>query len=129
MDWQFYRLHQWGGLNDRETVAMLQKSLSLLETVLEGEYLHLAVNAAERYLWLAQAYMRLGEQGNARDALKEAVKLAEVYDTQPDTYVYQSLPLRGLAFRRADYSKGCDTLYGDYLKEAMRAPVFAPLYV
>jgi len=127
VDWQFYRLYHMDELNDRETVAMLRKALTVLETVLNGEYLHLAVNVAERYLGLAKAYMRLGERDNALDALEHAVEFAEQYDRQPNAYVYESLPLRGLAFHKDDYSKDFTEPYGDWLKQYMREPVFAPL--
>ena len=128
LDWQFYRLHQIGELDDRDTIVMLQKSLAVLDIVLNGEYLHLAVNVAERYLWLAKAHARLGEFGNARDALENAVKYAKEYDHQPDVYEYQSLLLRGLIFHKNDYSKEFAEPYADWLKAQMQSPEFAPLF-
>jgi len=128
LDWQFRRLYALGGLDDRETVAILHKSLAVLEIVLNGEYLHLAVNVAERYFWLAQSYMRLDEPDNARNALASAVKYAEEYDNQPDAYTYQTLPLRGLAFRRENYSKNNSEPYGQWLQNAIKEPIFAPLF-
>jgi len=127
LDWQFYRLYRLGAADDRERVQLLQKALTVLETVLDGEYLHLAVNMAERNLWLAQAYLRLGETENALDALECAAKFAAEYDDQPQEYEYQSLLLRGLQFRRDDYGKSYEGKYGDWLRKRLQEPEFRAL--
>jgi len=128
LDWQFHRLYHLGNLSDRDLVEMLQKSLAILNLILNGEYLHLAINIAERHLWLAKAYTRLGEFDNARAALANALKYAKAYDNQPEAYEHQTLPLRGFVFHKNDYSKDTTESYTDWLKAQMPSPDLSPLF-
>lgn len=106
LDWQFYRLYNTGELTPDEKIELCEKSLTIFKTVFEeGEFLHLAVNMAERYLWLAEAYLKKGETEPALDALEKIPYYAYEYDHQPEQFEYTSLLLRGLTFHREYYGK------------------------
>ena len=128
--WQFHRLHEMKVLTPDETVTLCEKYLALLRLIFdEGEMLHLAVNTAEIYLFMARAYMKLGEHDAALTALKAAVPYVAQYDNQPETHVYQSLVLRGLTFERANYGKDYEEPYAYWFTKYIQDEEFAPIHV
>jgi transcriptional regulator with XRE-family HTH domain len=129
LDMQFYRLHEHGGLTPDERIELCEKSLTILNTVFgEGELLHLAVNAAERTRWLAEAYLEKGEIEPALEALEKIPPLAYEYDHQPEKYEYTSILLRGLTFHREYYGKDyTESLSAAWVRYFNAAEIFDPI--